>query len=75
MMSYKPNVLPERLKKARQSANLTQSELANLAGINRVSVYAYEKGRQTPGAVALAGIAVALNVTVDWLLGKDYTVE
>lgn len=47
--------------------NLTQAELADLAGITRASVNAIEGGRMTPSILLALKLAHALDVSVDEL--------
>jgi putative transcriptional regulator len=47
--------------------DLTQAELAELAGITRVSVNAIEGGRMVPSVFLALKLASALGVTVDQL--------
>jgi putative transcriptional regulator len=60
------------LKVQRAMRDLTQAELAGLAGITRVSVNAIEGGRMTPSILLALRLAEALEVSVDelfWLAG------
>lgn len=61
--------LSERLKTARKLLGLTQSQVAEAAGISKTSQNLYEKGARVPDAVTIASIAKALNVSCDFLLG------
>lgn len=61
----------ERIKNIRLEKNLKQSELADLAGISRVSIGNYERGSRTPNIVILNKIANALNVTIGELTGLN----
>lgn len=60
-----------RLKQARNSANMTQSQLAEKAGMtqSKVSTYESEKCTSVPGLDAAAALAAALGVSLDWLAG------
>lgn len=60
-----------RIRAIRESQNLTQDQLAELASLNRVTIAKYESGRIEPGAKALARIADALGVSADVLLGRS----
>lgn len=60
-----------RLKTARKAAQLTQTDLAKRAGLMQRQISDYEKGKQTPSIETLMKLAEALNVTTDWLLGRD----
>ncbi len=67
------NIFAKRLKEARLSAGLKQSDLAEKAGITAASISAYEstdltKGKN-PSLENAKAIAKALNVSLDWLCG------
>jgi putative transcriptional regulator len=55
------------LKVHRAMKDLTQAELAERAGITRVSVNAIEVGRMVPSVLLALRLAAALGVTVDEL--------
>jgi transcriptional regulator with XRE-family HTH domain len=52
--------LAEQIKEARESANLTQDELAKMLDISRQMVINYEKNKGVPTIDVLAQIAVEL---------------
>ena len=70
--SYRPAVeaiamrgrqtLGERIRRSRQSAGLTQEELARAANIGRVTLIRLEKGEQSPRFKTLDAIAEALGI-------------
>jgi putative transcriptional regulator len=55
------------LKVQRALRNLTQAELAGLAGMTRKSVNAIEMGHMVPSILLALKLARALNVSVDTL--------
>jgi putative transcriptional regulator len=55
------------LKVHRAMKDLTQAQLAELAGITRVTVNAIEGGRMVPSVLLALRLAGALGVTVDEL--------
>jgi putative transcriptional regulator len=57
--------LVNTLKVHRAMKNLTQAELADLAGITRVSVNAIEGGRMVPSVLLAIRIAQVLGVKVE----------
>lgn len=59
--------LARRLRLARDSAGLTQVELAARIGMSRDRVSDYENGAALPSD-ALSAICEALDVSADWLL-------
>lgn len=60
--------LGERLRALRDSAGLTQEELARGANIGRVTLVRLENGEQTPRVKTLTAIAEALGKRVSDLL-------
>ena len=56
------------IKQARLIAGLTQSELADMIGVSRVSVWKWEKDIVFPRPRRLKPVADALNTTVEKLL-------
>jgi len=64
--------LRDRLRKARETADLTQEELAAQVGVSRVSVIAYETGRVTPKRPVLLSWAVTCRVNYEWLAGSPH---
>ena len=60
--------LGERLRALRDSAGLTQEELAQAANIGRVTLVRLENGEQTPRGKTLAAIAEALGKRVSDVL-------
>ena len=59
------------IKVQRAMQNLTQAELAELAGVARRSINAVETGRMVPSIRLALQIARALNVQVDALFRLD----
>lgn len=59
--------LGERLRKAREDAEMSQQQLADLVGISRRSVSAYESGDSTPRRPVLLAWALATGVNMGWL--------
>jgi putative transcriptional regulator len=57
--------LENSLKVQRAMKNLTQEQLAGLAGITRVSVNAIEAGRMVPSILLALKLAAALGVRID----------
>jgi DNA-binding XRE family transcriptional regulator len=58
-----------RLRAARASVGMSQSDLASRAGVSRQLVGAVEAGRHLPRVDSALALADALGVTVDWLFG------
>lgn len=67
--------MEERLKTTmkiqRATRDLTQAELAELAGITRKSINAIEMGHMVPSTILALKLARALNVTVETLFSIE----
>ncbi len=61
----------KRLREMRMKRNLTQQKLADTLGIALRSYQCYETGTRTPCYDLLILIADTLNVSLDYLLGRD----
>jgi len=61
----------ERLRQSRISAGLSQKELAARIFISQQAYAKYELGTSSPNPETLAKIAEQLNISVDYLLGRD----
>lgn len=65
------NSTGERIKVLRQSANLTQKQMAKKLGVSASTVGMYEHDRRKPDNKMLVKIGKLFAVTVDYLLGLD----
>lgn len=63
----------DRIKTARENLSLTQKELGNKVSVSRASVNAWEMGISIPSTDKIAELANILNVSTDYLFGKDDT--
>lgn len=63
------NMFKERLKKLRQSANLSQKQLGELSSTSERTIQDYESGRRKPGLDALIALSNVLNTSIDYLVG------
>lgn len=61
----------ENLKKARKNKNYTQDKLAKLLGVSRSTVAMWESGSSQPDNRLLSVLADILDVSVDYLLGRE----
>lgn len=61
----------ERLREERMSRNLYQREMADLAGITLRAYQLYEQGKTEPKIDILISFADALDVSIDYLVGRD----
>ncbi len=73
------NLFSERLKEARLTAKLKQTELAKISGVTAATISAYEcadgnKGKN-PSLENALKLAQALNVSLDWLCGTTVSNE
>lgn len=66
-----------RLRQVRKEKGLTLDELAELynskfnGGLNKGTLSKYENGKQEPMISAVDNLATILNVSIDYLLGKE----
>jgi len=68
-------VLNIRLKQLRNERKITQSELGRKVNVTKSSISGYENGTRTPDTETLLDLANALDVSVDYLLGRtDYRI-
>jgi transcriptional regulator with XRE-family HTH domain len=66
-----PWTLPDRLRKAREYAALSQTELGEATGLSRRSVAGYEGGERAPRRHHLIAWALATGVDLDWLCPRQ----
>ena len=64
-------LLKTTMKVQRAMRNLTQAELAQLAGITRKSINAIEMGHMVPSTILALKLAHALQVTVEELFSLE----
>lgn len=67
--------LGEKIRKARLEAGLTQEELSELLMVSRAAVAKWETNRGLPDIENLKFIASALNVSVDYLLDENNSID
>ena len=66
--------LPDRIRKCRLDADLTQSQLAAKLGVHRTALTLIEQGKQGVPSDLLAEISKLFHVSADWLLtGRNPT--
>jgi putative transcriptional regulator len=66
------NGLRNTLKVQRAMRDLTQADLASLAGVTRKSVYAIETGNMVPSVLLALRIANVLGVTVETIFSLEH---
>lgn len=64
-----PKEFCDRLRAAREQRQMSQSELAEKAGLQPSAVSHFESGRRAPSFQNLKALADALVVTTDFLIG------
>lgn len=62
---------PDRLKELRIKNKLTQQELADRVGVNRVTYTNWENGKREPELDKVIELATELHSSLDYLLGKE----
>lgn len=60
--------MERNLKNIRKQRGLTQRELAEKAGISRITIARYETGVTTPGSINLFRLAKALECTAEEIM-------
>ena len=65
------NVFPKRLKELRLKKGLTQTELGEKVGVKQNTFTNWENGKREPNFENLIKIADLLEVSVDWLFGRE----
>ena len=69
------HLFPVRLRLARRARNMKQAELARKIELKPSSIAHLEGGRSLPGLPNLFLIAQALNISTDFLLGLEDTLQ
>lgn len=64
-------MISQRLKQLRTENNLTQTNLADILGIAKTTLAAYEQEKSEPSNETLLKIARYFNVSTDFLLGNS----
>lgn len=65
------NIFLQRLKELRLKKGLTQQQIADLVHVNRVTYTNWEKGKREPSYENLVKLADLLDVSLDWLFGRE----
>jgi transcriptional regulator with XRE-family HTH domain len=66
-----PETIGDRIRQLRERRELTQVQLAEKAGLPAATISHFETDIRTPGTTTLQRLAEALEVTVDYLLGRE----
>ena len=64
-------IIGTRVREIREFRRLTGKELADLAGISPSELTNIERGKRSPGFDMIEKLAGALEVTLDYLAGKE----
>ena len=64
-------IFSERLKRLRKEKKLTQKELAEQIGISQKSYSHWETGKNEPSLENLIKLVDLLEVSIDWLFGRE----
>ena len=67
--------IKDRIKEALEKRELTQSELAEKANIDKGQLSSYISGKYKPRQNNIDALSVALNVSEAWLMGFDVPME
>ncbi|KXT83509.1 transcriptional regulator, Cro/CI family [Streptococcus oralis] len=65
------NIFPQRLKELRLKKGLTQTELGEKVGVKQSTFTNWENGKREPSFENLIKLADLLDVSLDWLFGRD----
>lgn len=63
--------LPDRIRKARETADLDRSQAADALGLTRRTLYRYESGAGLPPVRNLYALAALTKVSDHWLITGD----
>jgi len=67
----KVNEFSSRLREVRKDTGMSQSEVASEIGVTKSAYANYEQGIREPSLKVLIAICDALDVSCDYLLGRD----
>jgi len=64
-------IFQKRFLQAKEQSGLRWIDIANRSGLDKASISQYKNGVHVPEPDALYRLAVALNVSMEWLTGAD----
>lgn len=64
-------IFQKRFIQAKEQSGLRWIDIASRSGLDKASISQYKNGVHTPEPDALYRLAVALNVSMEWLTGAD----
>ncbi|MBQ8522038.1 MAG: helix-turn-helix transcriptional regulator [Clostridia bacterium] len=65
----------ERLRELRKQNNFTQKVLGMEANVSEDSISDWERGKSEPCLRDLISLAIALDTTIDYLVGKELSIN
>lgn len=68
-------IISERLKEIREKRGLSKKELALKIGVSPSTITRYEKDGRIPKLTILQKISEALNVPINYLIGKEEDIK
>lgn len=71
LMAFIAMSFPDRFIQLRKEHKLTQTQMADKVGMHITQVKRYEAGQAQPSLEVLKKIALAFNVTTDWLIFEE----
>lgn len=71
MKKKEPETFAARLQWLRERRGISRRVLSELCGMSKNMISLYERGEAEPSASTVAAIADALDVSADYLLGRD----
>ena len=63
-------IIRQRLRELRESANLTQSQMASILGVQQSRVAYFENGKSSPTPEVFLRYADYFNVSLDYIYGR-----
>ena len=67
-------LIGERIRELRKQKNMTQHDLASTLGVSKTIISEYENNFKSPNNNNLEKLADILDVSIDYLFGRDITV-
>lgn len=64
------SIVGDRIKQSREALQMTQSDLASKSGLTPAAISQFETGDRDPALDSLNKLADALEVSVDFLIGR-----
>lgn len=71
LMAFITMSFPDRFIKLRKDNNLTQQQMADKIGMHITQVKRYEAAQAQPSLEVVKKIALAFNITTDWLIFEE----